>query len=66
MIMQVNKKPVPMGDRLRRAGFDKSRYNRSEKSWTVGCSCCKPLVINGVPCHELHCTNLKKAQDGKC
>lgn len=61
MIMKSKEKP--MGQRLREAGFDESHYNRAEKSWTVGCSKCKALVINGVPCHELSCKNLKSAKE---
>ena len=64
MIMQVPK-GKPMKQRLVETGFDKSVYNRETKSWKVGCSCCNPLVINGVPCHELNCKNLKKVKNEK-
>lgn len=60
-----NKKKLSISNRLRKAGFDDSRYNRAEKSYTVGCTGCKALVINGVPCHELHCVNLRKAKNGE-
>lgn len=58
----IMKRDKPMGQRLREAGFTESRYNRETKSWTVGCSKCKALVINGVPCHELSCKNLKSVK----
>lgn len=41
---------------LRDAGFDESTYNNNG-SWSVRCSCCAALVINGIPCHELGCPN---------
>lgn len=45
---------------LRRQGFDLSEYNRSEHTTRVRCSQCEALVINGHPCHETGCPNIKK------
>lgn len=43
----------------RELGFDatKRRVRRGEVVYTVGCSQCAPVVINGVPCHETGCPN---------
>uniref|UniRef100_A0A6M3JQQ2 Uncharacterized protein n=1 Tax=viral metagenome TaxID=1070528 RepID=A0A6M3JQQ2_9ZZZZ len=46
--------------RLRKAGFDSSEYNRSKGTYHVQCSQCDALVINGVACHETGCPNVKK------
>lgn len=47
--------------RLIDCGFD--RCTKTKAGWKVGCSCCKAVVINGVPCHEVNCLNLRKAQE---
>jgi hypothetical protein len=60
MVMEAE---VPTSVRLRRAGFDKCGYNPRERKWKVGCTKCKALVINGVPCHELNCSNFVKAKN---
>lgn len=65
IMLNYSKLKLKVGEKLKKAYFDKSSYNREDKSWTVGCSCCKALVINGVPCHEIDCPNLKKAQSEK-
>jgi hypothetical protein len=44
-------------DSLRRRGFDRSTYNPSGHSWSVRCSQCEALVINGLPSHEFGCPN---------
>lgn len=51
------------GDRLRRAGFDKSRFNRSSGAYTVRCSQCEAAVINGIACHETGCPNARRSFD---
>lgn len=51
------------GPRLRRLGFDESRYDRSSDRWRVRCSQCSALCINGVPCHEHGCPNQRKSRD---
>lgn len=51
------KPPIRLGDRLRARGFDKTRYNRYDNSYSVKCSQCAALVINGVACHERGCPN---------
>ena len=45
---------------LQGRGFDKSAYNRSTGYYSVRCSQCSALVINGVPCHETGCPNKRK------
>lgn len=47
--------------RLKDCGFDRC-FKSKNGTWKVRCSCCKALVINGVPCHEVNCLNLRKAQ----
>ena len=42
---------------LQRAGFDRSEFDRSTRTWHVQCSQCEALVINGVACHERGCPN---------
>lgn len=46
---------------LVKLGFGASRKLRSG-GYKVGCTQCEPLVINGVPCHETGCPNLKRAK----
>jgi hypothetical protein len=45
------------GEQLRRRGFDRTRYNRSEGTYSVRCSQCDAKVINGIACHEHGCPN---------
>lgn len=45
------------GEQLRRWGFDLSEYNRSDGTWTVRCSQCEALVVQGQPTHERGCPN---------
>lgn len=52
------------GDRLRKAGFDKTRFNRSSGTYTVRCSQCEAMVINGVACHEKGCPNQRNKKRG--
>lgn len=58
-----------LGTRLREAGFDDSFFNKTLKSWKVKCSKCVALVIKGpqgpIPCHDVKCPNLRKAQNGE-
>ena len=63
-MVMINEEAV-MRRKLREAGFDKSSYNPVTKEWTVACSCCRAIVIQDVPCHELGCKNFEKARDGK-
>jgi len=42
---------------LRDLGFDDSEYDEDDERWSVRCSQCEALVINGVPCHEHGCPN---------
>jgi hypothetical protein len=46
--------------RLRARGFDLSRYDPRDQTWSVRCSGCEALVINGHPCHERGCPNEKR------
>ena len=46
-----------LGEKLRRRGFDKTTYNRSERTYRPRCSQCEVVVINGVACHEFSCPN---------
>lgn len=48
------------GENLRKQGFDSSRYDRSDKSWKVGCSQCQAMVIQGIACHENGCPNSRR------
>lgn len=52
-----SKRKTTTGDRLRRAGFDQSRFDRSTGYYTVRCSQCEALVISGVATHETGCPN---------
>jgi hypothetical protein len=45
----------------RRDGFDKSYSDDGAVS--IKCSQCAALVINGVPCHERGCPNIKKERE---
>jgi hypothetical protein len=51
------------GDRLRRQGFDLTRYDRGTATFRVRCSQCEALVINGVACHERGCPNQRKPKE---
>ena len=62
IMLNLSNEKIIIQRRLREAGFDKSSYNLAKKAWSVKCSCCKALIINGIPCHELKCFNLKKVQ----
>lgn len=42
---------------LQAQGFDLSK--RNGKSYSIGCSQCAALVINGTPCHETGCPNVR-------
>jgi hypothetical protein len=46
---------------LRANGFDRSRRTGT-REYKVACSQCEALVVNGVPCHELRCPNIKGAR----
>lgn len=49
-----------MGRHLRALGFDRSRYNPSSATYSVRCSQCEALCINGMPTHERHCPNERR------
>jgi hypothetical protein len=51
---------MSMGKRLRKAGFDLSEYDKSNRTWWPRCSQCNALVIQGIACHERGCPNDKK------
>jgi hypothetical protein len=40
---------------LRALGFDESKHVPFTKTYSVRCSCCEALVINGYPTHERGC-----------
>lgn len=44
---------------LRARGFDKSKHIPFSwpNQYSVACSCCAALVVNGTPCHERGCPN---------
>jgi hypothetical protein len=42
---------------LRALGFDRSRHIPFTRTYSVQCSCCAALVINGLPSHERGCEN---------
>ncbi len=44
-------------DELRAMGFDNSKHVPFTKTYSVKCSQCEALVINGTPCHETGCSN---------
>ena len=44
---------------LRRMGFDNSYHVAFTKSFTVRCSQCEALCINGIATHETGCVNTK-------
>lgn len=48
---------------LRRQGFDRTKYNPKEKTWTPRCSQCEVVVINNVACHEQGCPNEVKDEE---
>lgn len=47
---------------LRRRGFDRTTYDRSSRYYSVKCSQCAALVINGVACHETGCPNERRCE----
>lgn len=47
-------------EKLRKRGFDKTKYDRSTGYYRVGCSQCQALIINGVACHETGCPNARE------
>lgn len=51
---------------LKEDGFDLSRFNRSTGSWSVKCSQCEALVVNGVATHENRCPNAPRMQSRHC
>lgn len=51
-----------LGKQLKKDGFDKCSYDRSNKQWRIGCSQCEALVINKIACHEIGCPNGKKVK----
>lgn len=58
--MPQTKESRALGQQLRRDGFDRSRYDPDDGRYWVRCSQCQALVINGVPCHETGCPNVRK------
>jgi hypothetical protein len=44
--------------KLRDLGFDESSHIPFTKNFSVKCSQCNALVLNGVPCHEIGCCNI--------
>lgn len=44
--------------KLKRLGFD--RATRDGKYLKVRCSQCQAAAINGVPCHEHGCPNMRR------
>lgn len=44
-------------------GFDDSEYDEEGEKWSVRCSQCQALVINGVPAHEFGCPNKRRNND---
>jgi hypothetical protein len=52
--------PRSLGQKLRDRGFDRTEYNRADSNYSVRCSQCEALVINGMACHETGCVNERK------
>lgn len=50
--------------RLRQLGFDRSHHIPFTKHYSVKCSQCEALVVNGVPTHERSCPNATKECKG--
>jgi hypothetical protein len=48
-----------LGQILRDRGFDETKYDRSTGYYSVKCSRCEALVINGIATHERGCPNKK-------
>ena len=63
--MGVRHKPKKraMGAVLRSQGFDESKYDRSSGYYSVKCSQCEALVVNGIACHEHGCPNKRRSKD---
>lgn len=57
---QATPRKRSLGAYLRREGFDRSVYDREEHAWYPRCSSCQVLVIQGVPCHEQRCPNIRR------
>lgn len=49
---------------LRAKGFDESYNVPFTRQYVVKCSCCEAVVINGYPCHETGCPNMKYECEG--
>lgn len=47
---------------LREQGFDKACYMKGLKAYSVRCSQCEALVLNGIPCHEIGCPNAARSR----
>lgn len=54
----TRKKPITMAE-LEELGFDKCRQVEVGERITIGCSQCAAVAINGVPCHETGCPNMR-------
>jgi len=46
--------------RFHAQGFDRTTYDRSDRSYRIRCSQCEAMCINGIPCHERGCPNWKR------
>lgn len=55
-----NTRTKTLGQKLRERGFDTTKFNRTTQEYTVGCSQCVAVVINGIACHETGCPNQSK------
>jgi len=56
------KRRESLGARLRRQGFDRTRYERSGGYYQLSCSQCEAITINGVACHETGCPNARRSR----
>lgn len=56
---KVRRKPSVTA-RLKRHGFDLTRFDRTTGYHRVRCSQCEAMVINGVATHERGCPNARK------
>ncbi len=59
---EQTKKKTRTGEKLRRRGFDNTTYNRSTGYYSVKCSQCQALVINGLATHETGCPNERRSR----
>lgn len=55
------KKRSRFGERLRRAGFDLTTYDRSSGYYRVRCSQCQSMIVQGLAIHEKGCPNERRA-----